>query len=96
MALAQARREKQSTQKQWNDLQISPRGFEPGQHNLLLLPSAHNKLRIKWQGPYRVLRQVGEVDYKIQFPRKRSNLFHVNLLKAWQGQEETAQYGVEW
>ena len=36
-----------------------------------------------WQGPYRVLHRVGEVNYKIYMPdkRKRRVILHINMLK---------------
>lgn len=49
-ALAQAiLREKQTSQKQRYVLQVQPWVLEPGQWVLLLLPTTHNKLTIKWQ-----------------------------------------------
>lgn len=37
---------------------------------LLLLPTSTNKLLAKWQGPYRVARKVGKVNYLIEMPDK--------------------------
>lgn len=43
---------------------------------------AYNKLQVKWQGPYKVKRRVGEVDFEVAIPHKGFKLFHVNLLNA--------------
>lgn len=39
----------------------------------------------KWQGPFKVRRKVGPVDYQIEMPSRQQPLqvFHVNLLKKW-------------
>lgn len=56
-----------------------------GQKVLLLLPSSESSLLVKWQGPFKVLRKVGEVTYEISMPdrRRSKQIFHVNLLKQW-------------
>lgn len=56
----------------------------------MLLPSSNTKLMARWQGPYKVTRRIGPVDYEIRTPDKRAELkiFHVNLLKAWREREE--------
>lgn len=59
------------------------REFSPGQEVLLLLPSNSNALEAKWQGPFKVNRKVGLVDYEIETDHKGRKLkvYHVNLLK---------------
>ena len=59
------------------------REFKPGDMVLLLLPTSTSKLLAQWQGPYRVLKKVGSIDYQIEMPhrRKKRQIFHVNLLK---------------
>lgn len=39
--------------------------FEPGDCILLLLPSMESKLVAKWQGPFKVTRQMGPMDYEV-------------------------------
>ena len=65
--------------------------LEPGEEVLVLLPTSSNKLLAQWQGPYRVLCRVGEVNYEIHMPdkRKRRAIFHVNMLKKWHQSEAT-------
>ena len=64
---------------------------------LVLLPTTSNKLLAQWQGPYRVLQKVGEVDYKVHMPdkRKRKTKFHVNMLKRWRQPEAICMWAVK-
>ena len=75
----------QKNQKEWYDKRASVREFSPGDEVLLLLPSSSNSLEAKWQGPYKVKRKVGQVDYEIEMNdrRKKTNVFHINLLKKY-------------
>lgn len=59
------------------------REFSPGQEVLLLLPSSSNAPETKWQGPFKVNRKVGPVDYEIETNHKGRKLkvYYVNLLK---------------
>ncbi|XP_075762946.1 uncharacterized protein LOC142819454 [Pelodiscus sinensis] len=65
------------------------RVFEPGQRVLLLLPTPGSKLVAKWQGPFEVVRRIGEVDYEVKLTGRAegTKVYHVNLLKAWKGRE---------
>ena len=78
--------ESQVQQKSWYDQRARDREFKPGDMVLLLLPTSSNKLLAQWQGPFRVEKRVGRVDYKIEMPhrRRKRQLFHVNLLKKWE------------
>ena len=51
----------------------------------MLLPARHNKLKLEWVGPYRVVRKVTAVDYELQTPgnRQGKKTYHANLLKKW-------------
>lgn len=74
----------QSYQKARYDRMVRPRTFETGQRVILFLPSDTVKLFAKWQGPYKVLWKVKEVDYEIETPdrKKHKQVFHANLLRA--------------
>ncbi len=87
--LAQA----QTRQKTWYDRTARSRTFMSGQKVLLLLPSSESSLLAKWQGPFKVLRKVGEVTYEISMPdrRRSKQIFHVNLLKQWIDRPSTIQ-----
>ena len=81
----------QQHQKRWYDLHARERDLKPDEQVLVLLPTSNNKLLAQWQGPYRVLRRVGKVDYEIYMPdkRKRKKIFHINMLKKWYVPEAT-------
>ena len=51
---------------------------------LVLLPTS-NTLVAQWQGPYKVIKQVGTVNYLINMHdrRKRERLFHINMLREY-------------
>ena len=63
----------------------------------MLLPTSSNKLLAQWQGPYRILRRVGKVNYEVLMPnkRKRKNVFHVNMLKKWYPPVATSFWSIE-
>ncbi|KAG5276769.1 hypothetical protein AALO_G00109530 [Alosa alosa] len=75
----------QTRQKTWYDQKARQRTLVPGQKVLLLLPTSESKLLAKWQGPFKVIRQMGPATYEIEMPgrRKQRQTFHVNLLKEW-------------
>ena len=52
---------------------------------LVLVPTAECKFLAKWQGPYDVIEQVGEVNYWVLQPGRRKDVqvYHINLLKQW-------------
>ncbi len=41
------------------------RNFTPGDKVLVLLPTSSSKLLAKWQGPFEVTRQVGDLNYEV-------------------------------
>ena len=49
----------------------------------MLLPTSTSKLLAQWQGPYEVVKPIGEVDYLINMHDRRNKrrVFHVNMLK---------------
>ena len=75
----------QKLQKTWYDQNAREREFEEGEQVLVLLPTSTNKLVAQWQGPYRVLKRQGKVDYLIDMHdrRKRRRVYHVNMLRKW-------------
>lgn len=82
-------------QLQWCDDNVWPRSFQPGQRVLLLLPSTRSKLLMGWQGPYEVLEWVGDMDYHIRVPCQGRHLYHIDLFKGWQEQEDPSLYNAE-
>ena len=75
----------QERQKTWYDHNRKPREFEAGEEVLVLLPCGNSKLEVQWQGPYKILKKSGSVDYLVEFPegKKKSKLLHVNLLRKY-------------
>ncbi|XP_075779924.1 uncharacterized protein LOC142827821 [Pelodiscus sinensis] len=65
------------------------RVFDPGQRVLVLLPTPGSKLLAKWQGPFEILRRVGDVDYEVKVSGRKNDtrIYHINLLKAWKQRE---------
>ena len=78
-------KEAQKHKKKWYDQNARERELEPDEEVLVLLPTSSNKLLAQWQGPYRVLRRVGEVNYEVYMPDKWKSrvVFHINMLKKW-------------
>ena len=70
-------------QKRWYDRHARNREFTPGDQVLVLLPTSTSKFLAQWQGPYRVVRRIGDVDYEVDMigRKKRRRIFHVNMLK---------------
>lgn len=62
-----------------------PREFKPGDRVLVLVPTVECKFLATWQGPFEVIKKVGEVNYKVHQPGKRKSeqIYHINLLKKW-------------
>ena len=75
----------QRTQKAWYDRHARSREFQPGDQVLVLLPTSASKLLAEWQGPYPVLRRVGQVSYEVDMTdkKKRRRIFHINMLRSW-------------
>ena len=57
------------------------RSLEPGEKVLVLLPQTHNKMLLKWFGPYKVLKKVREHDYLVEQDGGVQKIYHVNLLR---------------
>ena len=76
----------QKRQSNWYDQKAREREFAPDDMVLILLPTSHNKLMAKWQGPYRVMKRMGKVTYLVDLHdrQKQKRIYHVNLLKKWE------------
>ena len=77
---------RQEAQKQWYDKRACLREFKSGDPVLVLLPTTTDKRTAQWQGPpYQVLERKGKVTYSddMHDKRKRTRVFHVNMLKAF-------------
>ena len=68
--------------KMVHDKKSKPRELSPGDDVLVFLPTSKNKLLLKWQGPYKVLKRVGLSDYVVLM-KNREKLFHINMLRQY-------------
>ena len=59
---------------------------------LILLPAMTNKLMAEWQGPYHIMKRVGEVDHQIHLHNRKKNnrIYHVNMLQKWHAHDPGA------
>lgn len=75
----------QDHQKEQYDRQAKEQDFQMGQRILVLLLSSTSKLFTCWHGPFKIVRQVDPVDYKVLKPghKKQKQIYYVNLLKLW-------------
>ena len=71
----------QAKQKQWYSKSARSRKFSMGDQVLVLLPTDTNKLIAQWQGPYQVIKKIGNMNYQIDLQDcwKRKRIFHVNM-----------------
>ncbi|KYO33684.1 hypothetical protein Y1Q_0008820 [Alligator mississippiensis] len=76
---AQGQQESQYNQK------TKPRVFQLEDMVLVSLPASTSTHLTTWQGPFKVIRQVGPVDYEMLKTRHRHEcqIYHVKLLKEW-------------
>ena len=47
-----------------------------------MLPTDHNKLLLRWKGPYQIVEKIGVCDYRIKIG-KHHRLLHINMLKKY-------------
>ena len=83
---AQANQEAaEATQKRWYDAHARTRSLEVGEQVLVLLPTSHDKLLAKWEGPYPITKKVGSVSYEVHMYDKRKpyRVLHINMLRKW-------------
>uniref|UniRef100_A0A8C5PP08 ribonuclease H n=1 Tax=Leptobrachium leishanense TaxID=445787 RepID=A0A8C5PP08_9ANUR len=81
----------QAQQKTWYDRSACSRSFLVGQKVLVLKPQRQNKLQAAWQGPYRVVTQLGDTTYVVVScaDTRIQWTFHVNMLKAYHERPES-------
>ena len=75
----------QKQQKAWYDKTARVREFGVDERVIVLLPISTHKLRAQWQGPYTVVKRIGQASYVVDMKDKgkRYRTFHVNMLKRW-------------
>ena len=86
----QKKTEMQTKQKTWYDKRARDRKFNPGDEVLVLLPSSGSKFLSRWQGPYKVIRKISDVNYEVDTgkTRKRKRIYHINLLRTWESDSD--------
>ena len=62
------------------------RTMDVGERVLVMLPTDHNKLLLRWKGPYPIVEKVGLADYRIKIGDPH-RLFHVNMLRNYVDRE---------
>ena len=82
-AMRESLEEAQKKQKTWYDQNARDRTLQEGDMVLVLLPTSSHKLSAQWQGPYKVERRVGKVNYVVDMHDrcKRKRIFHINMLR---------------
>jgi len=81
--------------KKWADKKRRPREFQVGDlvlvkmYNHASLGGCHQALIQRYEGPFPILRKVGEQAYKVELPPKIKYhlIFHVSLLKPYHGDQ---------
>ena len=58
------------------------RTMDIGERVLVMLPTYHNKLLLRWKGPYPIMEKVGVADYRIKIG-EQLRLFHINMLRKY-------------
>jgi len=83
----------QADQKKWYDKNARQREFKQGDQVIVLPPTSTSKLLSQWQGPYKVLKCVGVLDYLINMHdrQRKRRVFHVEMLKLFHCPTETTE-----
>ncbi|XP_068203040.1 uncharacterized protein [Palaemon carinicauda] len=71
-------------------VQQEPKNWDQvGEEVLVLLPIPGNPFKAKFSGPWKILKKVNDLNYVVETPdrRKKTQVCHVNMLKAYQGRE---------
>ncbi|XP_071499059.1 uncharacterized protein [Diadema antillarum] len=73
--------------KGYYDRKARPRKLNVGDDVLILLPTEHNKLLVKWRGPYKVAGVKFDYDYVVDVDGV-AKTYHINLLKRYYSRRE--------
>ena len=57
--------------------------FEVGEEVLVRRPGLQRKMGDSWDGPYKILAKLSNLNYKVETPGRKSKVLHVNLMKKW-------------
>ena len=76
----------QQSYKKHFDKTARLRTMDVGERVLVMLPTDHNKLLLRWKGPYPIVENAGLADYRIKIGDKHM-LFHINMLRKYVDRE---------
>ena len=87
----------QQQQKTYYDKKTRETNLQEGDKVLLLFPTSTKKFIAQWQGPYKIVRRIGKVNYEIEMPDKggRKQVYHINHLRKWQERSCTVNAVIE-
>ena len=82
--------QKQEKMKVNHDKKAKDRYFKKGDKVLVFLPEGNGKFESKWQGPYLIVKKVGEVNYEVEMPDKRKShkILHANMIKRYYDRQQ--------
>ena len=87
-------KQEQQKQKSWYDKEARELNHKKGDQVLFLQPDSSAKFTKKWQGPFKVQKKLGWVNYEIEINNYNTKVCHVNLLLRWFPTGEPAHHYV--
>ncbi|CAM4643721.1 unnamed protein product [Lepidochelys kempii] len=75
----------QRKQKVWYDHTVRARAYATGDQVMVLIPVRKNKLQAAWEGPFKVVKQLSEVNYVVELSNRAHHrrVYHVNMMKPY-------------
>ncbi|CAM4329409.1 unnamed protein product [Lepidochelys olivacea] len=75
----------QRKQKVWYDRMARARAYATGDPVMVLIPVRKNKLQAAWEGPFKVVKQLNEVNYVVELSNRAHHrrVYHVNMMKPY-------------
>ncbi|CAM4305381.1 unnamed protein product, partial [Lepidochelys olivacea] len=75
----------QRKQKVWYDHTARARAYATGDQVMVLIPVRKNKLQAAWEGPFKVVKQLNEVNYVVELSNRAHHrrVYHVNMMKPY-------------
>ena len=80
----EAQKERQTKSKTYYNRKARLQKYEPGNNVLVLRTIPSKPLGAIYTGPYRIMKQIGPVDYLVHFEghKKDKRIIHANLYKS--------------
>ncbi|CAM4637279.1 unnamed protein product [Lepidochelys kempii] len=75
----------QRKQKVWYDRTARARAYATGDPVMVLIPVRKNKLQAAWEGPFKIVKQLSEVNYVVELSNRAHHrrVYHVNMMKPY-------------